>query len=193
MKIIRSAEGRCIGTDGHKSSTAPLNSGKHSVEISRFFIQMTDLHVCKGRNRSTQYTFSAPRAAVDINPISRRIKPKLNDTAPISPPCLSSWQVIKWQLLLCSEGDSMLNTSPPWPLIPHCLLICTKDPQMDESEGGDEGCVVKSSHADVKQAHAEASPQVQKEMKYLFDFFFSLFFLPPSSLLPFHPAHYQIY
>lgn len=54
---------------------------------------------------------------------------------------------------------------------------------------GDEGCVVKSSHRDVKQAHAEASPRVQKEMKYLFDFFF----LPPSSRLPFHPAHYQIY
>lgn len=49
---------------------------------------------------------------------------------------------------------------------------------MDESKGGDEGCVVKSSRGDVKQAHAEASPQVQKEMKYLFDFCFTFF--PPK-------------
>lgn len=43
--------------------------------------------------------------------------------------CLSSWQMIKWQLLLCSEGDSVLNTSLAWTLIPHCLFIWTKDLQ----------------------------------------------------------------
>lgn len=43
---------------------------------------------------------------------------------------------------------------------------------------GDQGCVVKSSHSDVKQGHAEASPQVQKEMKYLFEFCFT--FNPPK-------------
>lgn len=41
---------------------------------------------------------------------------------------------------------------------------------MDESKkGGHKVSVVKSSHSDVKQAQTEASPQVQKEMKYLFD------------------------
>lgn len=44
---------------------------------------------------------------------------------------------------------------------------------------GDDGCVVKSSHSDVKQGHAEASPQVQKEMKYLFEFCFT--FNPPQA------------
>lgn len=49
------------------------------------------------------------------------------------------------------------------------------------------GCVVKSSRADVKQAHTKASLQVQKEMKFLFDFCLA-FFLPQaasfSSILP---------
>ncbi len=43
--------------------------------------------------------------------------------------------------------------------------------------------MVKSSRGDVKQTHAEASPQVQKEMKYLFDFCFT-FFPPQASILP---------
>lgn len=33
-------------------------------------------------------------------------------------------------------GGLMLNTFLAWTLIPHCLLICTKDLQMDESKGG---------------------------------------------------------
>ena len=61
---------------------------------------------------------------------------------------------------------------------------------MDESKGGDEDCVVKSSRGDVKQAYREASPPVQKEMKYLFDFCFTF---PRAASFPSHPAHYQIY
>lgn len=47
--------------------------------------------------------------------------------------------------------------------------------------------MVKSSRGDVKQAHAEPSPQVQKEMKYRFDFCFTFLstMQPPSlSILP---------
>lgn len=60
---------------------------------------------------------------------------------------------------------------------------------MDESKGpplegeGVLGCVVKSSHGDVKQASLEDSPQVQKEMKYSFDFCFA-FFPPQAASFP---------
>lgn len=47
---------------------------------------------------------------------------------------------------------------------------------MDESEEGDEGCLVKSSHGDVKQAHAKTSPQVLKgkDIHYLISVSLSL-------------------
>lgn len=71
-----------------------------------------------------------------------------NGAVPSVSVCLLVTVKIKWQ------PNSMLNTSLAQT---HCLLICTKYLQMDESKG-DGGCVVRSSHCDVKQAHAEAPP-----------------------------------
>lgn len=200
-KIIRSGGRRCIGTAG----MGPVSQRKQisessselrvvqvhviwlwediEIEIWLFFILNWDLHFSKSVN-VVNIIVSVTAGWKDQN---RTHCPHLSLSLRFW------WQVIKRQLLLWSEGVSMLNTSLACTLIPHCLLIWAQDLTDGWVQRGNGGCVVKSSCRDVKQAHAGASPQVQKEMKYLFDFSFCFFFVHPPSLPSCPTVHYQIY
>lgn len=83
-------------------------------------------------------------------------------------------------LLFCGEGVRMLNASLAWTLIPHCLLICTKDLQMDESEGGRRlrgKVITRWCKAGACRGFATT---VQNKMKYSFQFC-PTFFLQAAS------------
>lgn len=125
--------------DRYKSLKAPLNfdecpKWEHSVEILRslfFLIQMTDLRVCKVET-DQQNVLSSTEGHGEHKYYKRE---KWRCPRPSLSVFLPPWRRIKGQLLLCSEGDTTFNTLA-WTLIPHCLLICTKYLQMDESKGG---------------------------------------------------------
>lgn len=61
-------------------------------------------------------------------------------TLPPSLPFSRYYRLIYSTALLFSKAAGMLNTALAWTLIPHCLLICTKNLEMDDSKGGSRLC-----------------------------------------------------